>query len=78
MPNLLVIGRYRFFFYGNENDEPPHDHVTAAEHEAKFWPRPVDVEASYGFRDREIREIAQLVREHESEFVEAWNGYFGR
>lgn len=36
MPTVLRIGRFRFFFYSNENAEPPHIHVKVAENEAKF------------------------------------------
>jgi hypothetical protein len=27
MPEVFREGPYRFFFYSNENDEPPHVHV---------------------------------------------------
>jgi hypothetical protein len=36
MPTVMRIGRFRFFFYANENDEPHHIHVKAAENEAKY------------------------------------------
>ena len=36
MPTVLRVGRFRFFFYGNEGQEPPHIHVKAGEDEAKF------------------------------------------
>ena len=48
MPTVLRIGRFRFFFYSNENAEPPHIHVKAAENEAKFWLDPVDLAFSEG------------------------------
>jgi hypothetical protein len=31
------IGRFRFYFFSNEREEPAHIHVKAAEAEAKFW-----------------------------------------
>ena len=37
MPTALRVGPYRFFFYADERQEPPHTHVIAAEDEAKFW-----------------------------------------
>jgi hypothetical protein len=77
MPTVLRIGRYRFFFYSNEGNEPPHIHVEAAEDAAKFWLRPVRLGANHGFSATELNEIERLVVEHEQEFVEAWNGYFG-
>lgn len=29
MPTVLRIGRFRFFFFSNEREEPPHIHVKA-------------------------------------------------
>ena len=76
MPTVLRIGRYRFFFYSNEGQEPPHIHIEAGESEAKFWLQPVSLAANFGFRVRELTELERLVIEHEAEFVEAWNVYF--
>lgn len=76
MPTVMLIGRFRFFFYSNENQEPPHIHIKAAENEAKFWLRPVQLAFNYGFRSRDLSEIEQLVREHQTVLLEAWNGYF--
>jgi hypothetical protein len=41
MPTLLRIEGFRFFFYSNEQDEPPHVHVEKGDGEAKFWLQPV-------------------------------------
>jgi len=76
MPTVLRIGRYRFFFYSNESQEPPHIHIKAAEKEAKFWLTPVFLASNYGFRSHELNEIERLVREHQTRLVEAWNEYF--
>lgn len=76
MPTVLRIGRFRFFFYSNESQEPPHIHIKAAENEAKFWLQPVRLAFNYGFRSKELSEIERLVREHQNELLEAWNGYF--
>jgi hypothetical protein len=76
MPTVLRIGRYRFFFYSNEGEEPPHIHVQAAEDEAKFWLNPVSLAANHGFRGRALNEIEQLIRDNETQLIEAWNGYF--
>jgi hypothetical protein len=73
----MQIGRFRFFFYSNENQEPPHIHVKAAENEAKFWLNPVQLAFNHGFRSRELNEIERLVEEHREALLEAWNGYFG-
>jgi hypothetical protein len=51
--------------------------VQAAEDEAKFWLDPIAVASNFGFRSRELTELERLVREHQTEFIEAWNEYFG-
>ncbi|WP_439481025.1 DUF4160 domain-containing protein [Cyclobacterium plantarum] len=42
MPTVLRIGPYRFFFFSNEGNEPPHIHVESGEGHAKFWLEPVE------------------------------------
>ena len=77
MPTVLRVGRYRFFFYSNEGDEPPHVHVQAGGDDAKFWLDPMGLAANYGFSSRELNEIERLVRAHQAILMEAWNEYFG-
>jgi len=77
MPTVLRVGRFRFFFFSNESQEPPHIHVKAAENEAKFWLEPISLAFNYGFRGRELSEIAELIRQHWAQFLEAWNEHFG-
>ena len=78
MPTVMQIGRYRFFFFSNENKEPAHIHIKADEDEAKFWLEPVRLAANHGFRAHELNEIEQLAKAHQARFVEAWNGHFDR
>ena len=53
MPAVLRVGRFRFFFFSNENDEPPHIHVKAGSDEAKYWLDPMELAKNYGFNGRE-------------------------
>ncbi|MGH9948777.1 MAG: DUF4160 domain-containing protein [Pyrinomonadaceae bacterium] len=76
MPTVLRIGRFRFFFYSNENNEAAHIHVKAAENEAKFWLTPVWLAFNHGFRGHELGEIERLVIENQSFLLETWNDYF--
>ena len=57
MPTVLRSGPFRFFFYSNEGSEPPHVHVEAGAHVAKFWLAPVRLAWSGGFSEREIGKI---------------------
>ncbi len=77
MPTVLRVGRFRFFFFSNEGNEPPPIHVKAAENEAKFWLVPVALEANYGFRGRDLNTIEALIHEHQAELLEAWHEHLG-
>jgi len=73
----LRIGRFRFFFYSNEGQEPPHIHVKAGGDEAKFGLDPIALATNHGFNGRELSEIQRLVEQHRVEFLEAWDEHLG-
>jgi hypothetical protein len=77
MPTVLRAGRFRFFFFSNEGEEPPHIHVKAGGDEAKYWLDPVELAADYGFNARELNEIERLVGEYRELFLEAWHEHLG-
>ena len=76
MPTILKIGPYRFFFYSNEQGEPPHIHIQSERALAKFWLSPVSLASSTRFPPKEIRDLKKHVQNNESKFMEAWNEYF--
>ena len=76
MPTVLRVGRFRFYFFSNERQEPPHIHVKAAGDQAKFWLEPIALAANYGFAARELNEIERIVLEHQTELLEIWYDYF--
>jgi hypothetical protein len=77
MPTVLRFEGYRFFFFSNEGDEPPHIHVERAEAAAKFWLHP-DVELGWSrkFRSREITKLQELIEQRQGWFLEKWNEHF--
>ena len=77
MPTVLRFGPYRFFFFSNEGREPPHIHVKAGSDQAKFWLEPVALASNYGFNDRELNEVSDLVEGHLNELLEAWHEHLG-
>jgi hypothetical protein len=77
MPTILIEG-YKFRFYAQDRDEPPHMHVLRGEDDAKVWLYPVELECAYGYNSREVNRILDLTRQHQDELLEAWYGYFGR
>lgn len=76
MPTVFRIGPYRFFFYSNEAEEPPHIHAQRESMLAKFWLAPVSLATSTGFPAHELNKLLRLVEDHEAQFAEAWNEYF--
>jgi hypothetical protein len=77
MPTVLRLGAYRFYFYSHEPNEPPHIHVDRDYQSAKFWLQSVSLASNIGFSARELRKLQSIVAEHQTQFLEAWHGYFG-
>jgi len=73
VPTVLRVKGYRIGFYSSELDEPAHVHVHKAGSEAKFWLAPVQLSWNKGFREAELRGIAQILATHEAKLIEAWN-----
>lgn len=76
MPSVLRVGRFRFYFFSNEGEEPAHIHVKAGSEEAKYWLDPVELAANFGFNPRELSTIEQIIDEYRQELIEAWNEHF--
>lgn len=76
-PATLRSGPYRFYFFSHEPNEPPHIHVDRDDLSAKFWLEPVSLGHNLGFSARELRQVEQIIGEHQSQFREAWRGYHG-
>ena len=79
MPTLLFINGLRFFFYSNENNEPPHVHIIKAGSFGKIWLEPV-IEVVYlnGFTRNEIKDILQIVHVNCIVFKNKWNEHFSK
>ena len=76
MPTILRIGSYRFFFYSNVGNEPPHIHIQEGSSLAKFWLDPVELASSTRFNSSELTKILKLVFAHQTKFLGEWNAYF--
>lgn len=77
MPTVHRESGYRFFFYSNENDEPPHVHVEQAEFGAKFWLDNVELAESYGFASHRLTRIQSIVEQHQAMMLRKWHDHFG-
>ncbi len=78
MPTVLRWNGYRFYFFSNEGQEPPHIHIDKAENTVKFWLSPVSVARNIGFGGRELALLEAKVLEERERFIGAWNEYFGQ
>lgn len=77
MPTVLRIRNYRFFFFSNEGNEPPHIHVESDDKYAKFWLEPVQFVKSVDFNARELNEIRKLILKDLNLLMEKGHEYFG-
>jgi hypothetical protein len=78
MPTLLQAEGFRFFFYSEERNEPPHVHVERGDAEAKFWLDPLRLAYTYRMTRAEQRRMQELVFQHQALFKERWREYFSR
>jgi len=76
MPTILRSGPFRFYFYSNEQSEPPHVHVECRGAVAKLWIAPVTVASPGLLRPSELRDAIHVAQLHETTFLEAWHAYF--
>jgi Domain of unknown function (DUF4160) len=76
VPTIHRERGFRFFFWSNERNEPPHVHVESGDNEAKIWLAPVALARSIGFGPREVRDLLAIVREHRAEMEQAWHDHF--
>ncbi|HNT25845.1 MAG TPA: DUF4160 domain-containing protein [Anaerolineales bacterium] len=75
-PTIYRKGPYRFFFNSREETRM-HVHVESSDGKAKFWLEPFVALADFrGLKQHEIKEIQQMVEEHEEVFRDAWHEHF--
>ena len=75
-PTVFREGPFRFFFFSRE-EVRLHIHVQSADGEAKYWLEPtIDVARNYRLSAQDLRQVEQLIQEHEQEIRDAWNRHF--
>ena len=78
MPTVLRIRAFRFHFYSDERDEPPHIHIAVPDGECKFWLNPVRLARNKGVAPYAIREMERLVFQHVDFLLEKYHEYHNR
>lgn len=77
-PKFKQEDGYVFKIYSNE-EERKHIHVVKAEFESKFWLEPeVELAENYGFNNKELKKITQLVRKYGDEFKQQFAAHIGK
>ena len=74
MPKALLdfLG-YKFFFWSNENAEPPHVHAT------KFWITADGIKLDHNksqIPQNDLKKIARYILENRADILAAWFDYF--
>ena len=72
---MFIKHGYRFHFYSNEKNEPPHIHITGKGGEMKVWIPEKTVDFSYRLSPGEQRKIMTLVRDNVEMLLEKWNEF---
>lgn len=78
MPTILIKNGFRFFFYSNEGNEPPHIHVIGKGGEAKIWLNPIEITYVYNFGFVERRQILIITQENVNLFMNEWRKWHGK
>jgi hypothetical protein len=81
MPTILMVLRWRFFFYSNEGKEPIHVHACKGEAECKYWLRPdfyeIEEAWSNNLTPRLRREVRKIIFDHFDLIMGEWHNSFG-
>lgn len=78
MPTVLRIDGFRFHFYSDENNEPPHIHIATTDGECKFWLQPVRLARNIGLKPHIIRQVEKLVFDNVEILTEKYYEFHGR
>lgn len=77
MPTLHRERGFRFFFFSNEREKPPHVHVEFGDGLLKIWLDSLEVAQSHGFGPKETRVALAIVKARRAEFLEQWHEHLG-
>jgi hypothetical protein len=75
MPTVLRIASFRFHFYSDEGNEPPHIHVETPQGECKFWLDHIRLARNKGVPPTILRTVEKLVFEHKDYLAERYNDF---
>ena len=75
-PTLFREHGYRFYFFSREESRI-HVHVYSGDGEAKFWLDPqIELARNYRLSRINLKEIEEIIEDHQDEIRSAWENYF--
>jgi hypothetical protein len=78
VPTVLNEQGFRFYFFSNERNEPPHVHARAGDAYAKVWlGPPMTLAESHDCSPRQLRAVLEVVTARRAIIEQAWHDYFG-
>jgi len=72
MPTILRQDGFRFLFYTNEGNEPPHIHVIGRGGEAKVWLSTIEISEYYGLSPRDKKHVLEIVQKNVKLFIDKY------
>jgi hypothetical protein len=77
MPTVLRLSGFRFFFYSEEGNEPPHIHVEKGGVKGKYWLEPLQEDNMSNFKVAERRKARKIIEQYQQMLKNKWYEYFG-
>jgi len=78
MPTILRVLGFRFYFFSQEGNEPPHVHIDKDAGTLKVWLDDLSVASSEGLKPAEIRAALRITREYRIVLLETWHEFQNR
>lgn len=78
MPKVIDIRGYKIFFYSNENNEPPHVHISKNQHSSsKIWLEPLKIEHNNAkIPKNDLAKILYWLEDNHEKVLSAWYEHF--
>jgi hypothetical protein len=74
-PTVLKIGQFRFHFYSDEGNEPPHIHVSTNDGECKFWLKPIKLASNKYLASHVVNKIEKLIYENHEFLIKEYEKF---
>ncbi len=76
MPTILRQDGFRFYFFSNENQEPPHVHIDKNNCTMKIWLHDNTIACTIGYNTKEINKLIKITSKNNLLLERAWHEHF--